>query len=78
MGSRWSRRLTRLMTTTMMMMMMTKTMTWWHGLASAQIRRRARGRQAIFQGGWRHQRLGPGHRGPGPRSGGGPRGYLTP
>jgi hypothetical protein len=31
-----------------------------------------------LQVGWRHQNLGPGHQGPGPRSGGRPRGYLTP
>jgi hypothetical protein len=85
MGSRWSHRRTRLTTTTttttmmmMMMMMMMKTMTWWTGLASVRIRGWPRGHQAIFQVGWRHQRSGPGHRGPGPRSRGGPRGYLTP
>jgi hypothetical protein len=41
MGSRWSRRRTRLTTLTMMMMMMmmmTKTMTWRPGLASVWIR----------------------------------------
>jgi hypothetical protein len=30
------------------------------------------------QVGWHHQCLGPGHQGPNPRSGGRPRGYLTP
>jgi hypothetical protein len=81
MGSRWSCRRTHLTTTMMMMTMtmtMTKTMTWRPGLASVRIRGWARGRQASFQVGWRHHRSGPGCRGPGPRSGGGPRGYLTP
>jgi hypothetical protein len=77
MGSRWSHRRTRLTTLTMMMMM-TKTMTWRPVLASVWIRGWARGRQASFQVGWRHQRSGTGRRGPDPRSGGGPRGYLTP
>jgi hypothetical protein len=36
------------------------------------------GSSSQLPGGWRHQRLGPGCRGPGRRSGGGPRGYLTP
>jgi hypothetical protein len=78
MGSRWSHRRTCLTMMMTMMMMMTKTMTWRPGLASVRIRGWARGRQASFQVGWRHQRSGPGCRGPGPRSRGGPRGYLTP
>jgi hypothetical protein len=80
MGSRWSRRRTCLTTTMtmMMIMMMTKTMTWRPDLASVRIRGWARGRRASFQAGWRHQRSGPGRRDPDPRSGGGPRGYLTP
>jgi hypothetical protein len=77
MDSRWSRHRTRLTTTTMMMMM-TKMMTWRPDLASVRTRGWARGRQASTQVGWSHQHLGPGHRGPDPRSGGGPRGYLTP
>jgi hypothetical protein len=76
MGSRWSRRRTRLTMT--MMMMMTKTTTWRPSLASVRIRVWVRGHQASLQVGWRHQSSGLGRRGPGPRSGGGPRGYLTP
>jgi hypothetical protein len=50
MGSRWSRRRTRLTTTTtMMMMMMTKMMTWRPGLASVRTRGWAKGRQASIQ-----------------------------
>jgi hypothetical protein len=79
MGSRWSRRRTRPTTTMMMiMMMMTRTTTWRPGLASVRIRGWARGRQASLQVGQRQQCLGSGRRSPGPRSGGGPRGYLTP
>jgi hypothetical protein len=40
--------------------------------------RLARGRRASLQVGWHHQYLRPGHQGPGSRSGGRPRGYLTP
>jgi hypothetical protein len=40
--------------------------------------RLAKGRRASLQAGWHHQCLGPGHQGPNPRSGGRPRGYLTP
>jgi hypothetical protein len=40
--------------------------------------RLGQGRRASIQLGWHHQCLGPGHQGPGPRSGGRPRGYLTP
>jgi hypothetical protein len=77
MGSRGSCRRTRLtMTTTTMMMM--KTTTWRLGLASAWIRGWTRGHQANLQVGWRHQSWGPGRWGLGPRSGGRPRGYLTP
>jgi hypothetical protein len=47
-------------------------------LASVRIRGWARGRQDSLQVGWHHQCLGPGRQGPGPRSGGGPSGYLTP
>jgi hypothetical protein len=47
MGSRWSRRRTRL--TTMTMMMMTKTMTWRPYLASVRIRGWARGRRSSLQ-----------------------------
>jgi hypothetical protein len=75
MGSRWSRRRTRPTTTTMMM---TRTTIWRPDLASVQIRGWARGRQASLQVGRRHHCLGLGCQGPGPRSGGGPRGYLTP
>jgi hypothetical protein len=75
MGSRWSHRRTRPRTT---MMMMTRTTTWRPGLASVRIQGWARGRQASLQVGRRHQRLGLGCRGPGLRSGGRPRGYLTP
>jgi hypothetical protein len=50
-GSRWSRCRTRLTTTTTMMMM-TKMTTWQPGLASAQTRGWARGRQASLQVGW--------------------------
>jgi hypothetical protein len=74
-GSHWSRRWTRLTTT---MMMMTKMMTWRLGLASVRTQGWARGRQASIQVGWRHQRLGPGRQGPGLRSVGRPRRYLTP
>jgi hypothetical protein len=47
-------------------------------MASARTRGWARGRRASLQVGWHHQCLGPGHQGPNPRSGGRPRGYLTP
>jgi hypothetical protein len=47
-------------------------------LASARTRGWARGRRASLQVGWHHQCLELGHQGPGPRSGGRPRGYLTP
>ena len=76
MGSRWSRRRRRL-TTMMRMMMMTRMMTWRPDLASAQTRGWARGRRVSLQVGWHHQYLGPGHQGPGPRSGGRP-GGLDP
>jgi hypothetical protein len=49
MGSRWSRRRTRLT------MMMTKTTTWRPGLALVRIRGWARGHQASLQVGWRYQ-----------------------
>jgi hypothetical protein len=78
MGSRGSRRRRRLTTMMMMMTMMTKTMTWRPDLASARTRSWARGRRAGLQVGWHHQCLGPGHQGLAPRSGGRPRGYLTP
>jgi hypothetical protein len=78
MGSQESSRRRRLMTTMMMMMMTTKTMIWRLDLASARTRCRARGRRASLQVGWHHQCLGLGHQGPNPRSGGRPRGYLTP
>jgi hypothetical protein len=76
MGSQGSRRWRRLMTTTMMMMT-TKTITWRPDLALDRTRDWARGRRANLQVGWHPQRLGPGHQGPNPRSGGRPRGYLT-
>jgi hypothetical protein len=75
MGSRGSRRRRRLTTT---MMMMTMTTIWQPDLASARTRGWARGRRASLQVGWHHQCLGLGHQGPNPRSGGRPRGYLTP
>jgi hypothetical protein len=78
MGSRGSRRRRRLTTTMMTMMMTTKMMTWRPDLALAWIQGWARGRRASLQVGRHHQRLGPGHQGPNPRSGGRPRGYLTP
>jgi hypothetical protein len=77
MGSRWSHRRT-CPTTTMMMMMMTRTTIWQPDMASVWIRGWARGCQASLQVGRRHQCLGLGCQGLGPRSGGGPRGYLTP
>jgi hypothetical protein len=40
--------------------------------------RLGQGRRASLQVGWRRRYLGPGHQGPGPRSRGRPRGYLTP
>jgi hypothetical protein len=64
--------------TTMMTMMMTRMTTWWPILASARTRGRARGCRASLQVGWYHQYPRPGHRGPSPRSGGRPRGHLTP
>jgi hypothetical protein len=74
MGSRGSRRQRRLATTTMT----TKTMIWRLDLASARTQGWARGRRASLQVGWHHQCLGLEHQGPNPRSGGRPRGYLTP
>jgi hypothetical protein len=38
----------------------------------------ARGRQASPRAGWHRRHPGPGRRGPGPKNGGRPRGYLTP
>jgi hypothetical protein len=78
MGSRGSRRRRRLTTTRKMMMMTTKTTTWRPDLALARTRGQARGHRASLLVGWHHQRLGPGHQGPNPRSGGRPSGYLTP
>ena len=40
--------------------------------------RLGQGSRASLQVGWRHQYLGLGHQGPGPRNGDRPRGYLTP
>jgi hypothetical protein len=78
MGSRGSHRRRRLTMTTTTMMMMMKTMTWLPASASARIWGRARGRGASPRAGWRRRYLGPGRRGPGPKNGGRPRGYLTP
>jgi hypothetical protein len=78
MGSRGSHRRRRLTTMTMMMTMTMKTTTWRPDLASTWTQGWARGRRASLQVGWHHQCLGPGHQGPNPRSGGRPRGYLTP
>jgi hypothetical protein len=78
MGFCWSRRRRRLRTTTMMMMMTTKTTTWRPDLASVRTRGWNRDHRASLEVGWHHQCLGQGHQGPGPRSGGRPRGYLTP
>jgi hypothetical protein len=40
--------------------------------------RLGQGRRASPRAGWRRRYPGPGHRGPGPKNGGRPRGYLTP
>jgi hypothetical protein len=77
MGSRGSRRRKRLTTTTTMKMM-TKTTIWLLALALARIWGWARSHQASPRAGWRRRFLGPRRRGPGPKSGGRPRGYLTP
>jgi hypothetical protein len=62
----------------MMTMMMTRTTTWWPVLASVRTRGRARGYRASLLVGWYHQCPGSGHQGPSLRSGGRPRGHLTP
>jgi hypothetical protein len=76
-GSRGSRRRKRPMTTTMMKIMMRK-MTWVSALDSALAWGQARSRQASPRAGGCRQSLESGRRGPDPRGGGNPRGYLTP
>jgi hypothetical protein len=76
-GSRGSRRRKR-PTTTMMMKMMTRRTTWLPALASAPAWGLARSRQASPRAGGCRQSPESGRRGPGPRDGGNPRGYLTP